>query len=400
MSAPRPVPGAGEEGRGASGRGSRRPAGGLTSVVGLVGRLLPGAAALRRGEVAAGAVAMLVWLASMGVLLAGPGGVLAALGGPWDHRLAAATVAAGIVTPWVWSLRSRGGRADAKRGRGGLLLGGAVFAENRLALTGLLLLVGMVLLALLAPLLATHPPDRIPETLAGSIHTPPSAAHLLGTDALGRDVYSRLLYGARVSLLIGVLAVGVSVLVGTAVGVLAGFHGGRVDRWATGFVDVVIAFPRIVLVIAVAAILQPSIVVIVLILGLTQWPPTARLVRAEALSVRERSWIEAGRALGFSTPRLVLRHLLPNVLAPVIVAATLGVGHMIVLEAGLSFLGIGVQPPTPSWGGMIDSGRDAMPGAWWLSVFPGLLLVVTVVAFNLVGDALRDALDPRLRGER
>jgi peptide/nickel transport system permease protein len=178
---------------------------------------------------------------------------------------------------------------------------------------------------------------------------------------------------------------------------VAGYLGGKIDAVIMRFTDMVMAFPRLVLLIMIIALFESSITLIILVLGLTQWPGTARLVRGEVLSLREQEYVQAARALGFGRTRIILRHLIPNVLAPVIVAATLGIGNTIVLEAGLSFLGMGVQPPTPSWGTLVADGRQNLIGAWWVATFPGLAIVVTVLAFNLVGDGLRDALDPRLR---
>jgi peptide/nickel transport system permease protein len=219
----------------------------------------------------------------------------------------------------------------------------------------------------------------------------------MGTDQAARDVLSRLLYGARISLGIGILAVAISVTLGTLLGAVAGYLGGWVDGAVMRFVDMVIAFPRLVLLVTIVAVFQPSILLIVAVLGLTLWPGTARIVRGEVLALRERGFVLAARALGYSRRRIILRHVVPNVLGPVIVAATLGIGETIVLEAGLSFLGLGVQPPTPSWGTMVADGRNNLLGAWWLSTFPGFAIVLTVLAFNLVGDGLRDAMDPRLR---
>ncbi|HZD04930.1 MAG TPA: ABC transporter permease, partial [Longimicrobiales bacterium] len=223
----------------------------------------------------------------------------------------------------------------------------------------------------------------------------PSAAHLLGTDQVGRDVLSRLLFGGRVSLLVSLVAVAVGVGLGTLVGAVSGYLGRLADGVVMRVVDVVIAFPRLVLLVTVVAFFQPTVALLIVVLGLTQWPTTTRIVRGEVLSLREREFVLAARALGYSRRRIVMRHLLPNALAPVVVAATLGIGDTIVLEAGLSFLGLGVGAPTPSWGNMIADGRGAFLGAWWLSTFPGLAIVLIVLAFNLVGDGLRDALDPR-----
>lgn len=268
--------------------------------------------------------------------------------------------------------------------------------RDPLGVAGVAVILVLTVAAAVAPLLTPFDPVE-PGNLVRDRLLPPSAAHPLGTDAYARDVLSRLLHGARISLFIGYLAAGIAVGLGTLMGAVAGYLGGWTDRLLMRFTDMVLAFPRLVLLIAVVAVFGPSLALIVLVLGLTQWPGTARLVRSEVLSVREREYIEAARALGFSRVRILFRHVIPNVLGPVIVAGTLTVGDTIVLEAGLSFLGLGVQPPTPSWGTMINDGRVLLPRAWWLSTLPGLAIVVTVLAFNLLGDALRDALDPRGR---
>lgn len=270
----------------------------------------------------------------------------------------------------------------------------AVLRRRPMAMAGAAVLAGVALAALLAPVLTGFDPS-----VGGDLRTerllPPSPEHLLGTDRLARDVLTRILYGARISLTIGLVAAGLAATLGTLAGAVAGFAGGIVDAVIMRTVDVVLAFPRLVLLISIVAVFRPSITVIVVVLALTQWPSTARLVRGEVLSLRERDFIVAATALGFSRRRIVLRHLVPNALGPVIVATTLGVGHTIVLEAGLSFLGIGVAPSVPSWGNMVAEGRDHLLDAWWLSTFPGLAIVATVLAINLVGDGLRDAFDPR-----
>lgn len=271
----------------------------------------------------------------------------------------------------------------------------ASFAKNRLAVAGLAVVAFLCACAVVAPLLAPYDP-LLPGSLLTERMVAPSAVHLMGTDQAARDVLSRLLYGARISLGIGVVAVAIAVTLGTLVGAVAGYVGGWVDGAVMRFVDMVIAFPRLVLLVTIVAVFQPSVVLIVAVLGLTLWPTTARVVRGEVLGLREREFVLAARALGYSRRRIILRHVVPNVLAPVIVAATLGIGDTIVLEAGLSFLGLGVQPPMPSWGTMIADGRNNLLGAWWLSTFPGFAIVLTVLAFNLVGDGLRDALDPRI----
>jgi peptide/nickel transport system permease protein len=270
------------------------------------------------------------------------------------------------------------------------------FKRSKIAMAGMVVLIVMYLVALLAPWLAPYDPIAQKDIVSTSfLH--PSAQHWLGTDRFGRDILSRIIYGARISLLIGFVATLISVTLGTVLGAFAGFFGGKVDAVLMRFTDMVMAFPRLVLLIMIVALFSPSLAVIITVLGLTQWPNTTRIVRGDVLSLREREFIQAAHALGMSKWRIIFKHLIPNVLAPVIVTATLGIGNTIVLEAGLSFLGLGVQPPTPSWGNMVADGRDSLLGAWWVATFPGLAIVITVLAFNLVGDGLRDALDPRLR---
>jgi len=222
--------------------------------------------------------------------------------------------------------------------------------------------------------------------------------HVMGTDKFGRDILSRVLYGARISLSIGFVAVAISITLGTLIGAVAGYFGGWADSVLMRFTDMMLAFPRLVLLIVVIAVFEsPSIWLVVVVLGLTGWMGTSRIVRGEVLSLREREFVQAARALGMGDLRIITRHVIPNTLAPVIVSATLGIGLTILTEASLSFLGLGVQPPTPSWGNMVADGRAALTEAWWIATFPGLAIVLTVVAFNLLGDGLRDALDPRLR---
>ena len=268
------------------------------------------------------------------------------------------------------------------------------FARHRQALLGLLLIVLLAATALLAPAVAPYDPDAQDDIVA-TRYRAPSAAHPMGTDRFGRDVFSRVVYGARISLSIGFLAVSIAITIGTAVGALAGFLGGRLDTLLMRGVDLLLSFPRLVLLVVLVALFEPSIALVTLVLGLTGWMGVSRIVRGQVLAVREMEFVTAARVLGFGPGRILLRHILPNVLTPVIVAATLGIGNTILAEAALSFLGLGVQPPTASWGNMVASGRDAMLDAWWITTFPGLAIVFTVMAFNLVGDGLRDALDPR-----
>ena len=364
----------------------------------LLGAFAPGLPQLLRGMKWRGAGALALWAFLLSILVLRFDRVIAAFGGPWDHAVALATLLACGIGLQVWSVREqrRPTIPLVGRSRSQWQLAWDAFTRNRVALAGLITVFVLYLLALLTPLIAPHDP-AVQNDLLGERLLAPSGTYLLGTDQFSRDILSRVLYGARVSLSIGFVAVGISITIGVLLGAIAGYVGGRVDTVLMRLVDMVLSIPRLVLLIAIIALFEPSIFLIIAVLGLTQWPQTTRIVRGEVLSLRERDFVQAGRALGFSGPRLVLRHLVPNSLAPVIVAATLGIGDTIVLEAGLSFLGLGVQPPTPSWGTMVADGRDNLLGAWWISTFPGLAIVLAVLAFNLAGDGLRDALDPRLR---
>jgi len=266
--------------------------------------------------------------------------------------------------------------------------------KNPMSCTGLLFVVALALIAIFAKELSPYDPQAI-DTY--HILEAPSQSHLLGTDALGRDVLSRLIYGARISLLVGIVAVGIATAIGTVLGAIAGFYGGVVDMVIMRLVDVMLCFPTIFLIMAVIAFLEPSIWNIMAVIGLTSWMGVARLVRAEFLSLRSRDFVLAAKVIGASDWRILFGHILPNAIAPVIVAATLGVGSAILTESALSFLGIGVQPPTPSWGNMLTAGKDNIEIAWWLSVFPGLAILITVLAYNLLGEGLREVLDPRTK---
>jgi peptide/nickel transport system permease protein len=266
--------------------------------------------------------------------------------------------------------------------------------RNRMAMTGLGLVLGLFVVSIFAPWLAPYDPNHIDLK---QVLMAPSQAHLLGTDTLGRDVFSRIIYGSRVSLKVGFVAVGLATLIGLLVGALAGYYGGWVDSALMRLVDLMLCFPAFFLILAVIAVLEPSIWNIMAVIGLTSWMGVARLVRAEFLSLREREFVTAARALGASDLRLILRHMLPNALAPVMVSATLGVAGAILTESALSFLGLGVQPPTPSWGNILTAGKDNIEIAWWLSVFPGLAILVTVMSYNLLGEGIREAIDPRLK---
>ncbi len=267
---------------------------------------------------------------------------------------------------------------------------------NSSARVGLALVLLLALTALLAGVLAPGSPSALgPAALR--LH-PPSAAHPLGTDVLGRDVLQRLVWGSRVSLLVGWIGVAVAVLCGTLIGLVAGLGPGWLDRSLMGVTDLFLAFPRIFLVLLLTSVSAPSLTLVMVVLGLTGWMGVARLVRAEVLTLRERDFVAAARGLGLPPWRLARQHLLPHVLPVVVVAATLRVGNIILLESFLSFLGLGAQEPTVSWGAMIEQGRGYLLEGWWLATFPGLAITLTVIGYNLLGDGLREVLDPRRAG--
>jgi len=267
------------------------------------------------------------------------------------------------------------------------------FSRNRLSLAALTVVAVIIVIALCASVISPRNPMAID---VHNVLSPPSVAHPFGTDELGRDVLSRMIWGSRVSLKVGFVAVGLAILVGTLIGSIAGFYGGKVDALLMRFVDIMLAFPAFFLILAVISVLEPSIYTIMVVIGLTGWMDVARLVRAEFLTLKERDFVVAARASGAGNLRMIFRHILPNALSPVFVAATFGVAGAILIESGLSFLGLGVQPPNPSWGNILTSGKDNIEVAWWLSLFPGLAILTTVLSYNLVGEGLRDALDPRL----
>ncbi len=268
------------------------------------------------------------------------------------------------------------------------------YARNRTALLGLVLVVGLVGAALLADLIAPYPPDA---QYADQGLQPPSAAHLLGTDQIGRDQLARIIVGARASITVGVLSMVFAATVGTSLGLLAGFYGHALDSVVMRFMDGLLAFPALLLAIFIVAVLGPSILNAVLAVAIVNTPSFARLTRAQVLSIREKEFVESSRALGASDRRIMLHAILPNCMSPLIVQFTLGIGLGILVEAGLSFLGLGVRPPTPAWGSMLSTGRQLINLAPWLTTFPGLAIFLAVLGFNLMGDGLREALDPRLR---
>jgi len=262
-------------------------------------------------------------------------------------------------------------------------------------MAGAAVILFFLVLALFPAVFSFHDPNRIDII---RILDPPSGAHPLGTDDLGRDVLARMVHGARISLSVGFVAESIAIGIGLVIGLLAGYYGGRVDSVLMRIVDIMLCFPTFFLILAVIAFIGPSIWNIMVIIGVTGWMGVARLVRAETLSLKERDFVAAARAQGAGTGRIMFRHILPNTLAPILVAATLGVAGAILVESGLSFLGIGVQPPTPSWGNILTAGKDNIEFAWWLSLFPGLAIFLTVLAYNLLGEGIRDAVDPRLKG--
>ena len=269
------------------------------------------------------------------------------------------------------------------------------FRRKRGAMAGLGVIVAIAAVSAAAPLLAPYAPNAILDMVALKSQAP-SLAHPFGTDPASRDVLSRVLFGGRVSLAVAVLAMLTAATVGTMYGAVSGYAGGVVDTVLMRVTDACLSIPRILLLLTICALWgRPSLGALVLLLGLTSWFGVSRLVRAEIMALRTREWVIAARALGATDARVLMRHLLPNIASPVIVATTLGIGNVVLLEAGLSYLGVGVQPPFASWGNIMQDGSDQVRALWWLSVFPGLAIVAAVVAINAVGDGLREAADPR-----
>ena len=268
------------------------------------------------------------------------------------------------------------------------------FRRNQLACAGAVVVGVLVVIAILAPALAPWDPNKpdMKRILEG-----PSAKHWLGTDQIGRDVLSRLLYGSRISLAVGFVSVGIATLIGVLLGASAGYHGGIADGVIMRLVDLMLVFPRFFLLLAVLAFLKPSIWTIMAVIGLTGWMGVTRLVRAEFLALREREFVIWSESIGAGALRVIFKHILPNALAPVLVAMTLGIPAAILTESGLSFLGLGVQPPYATWGNILNDGKDLITYAWWLTLYPGLAILITVLSYNLLGEGIRDALDPRLR---
>ncbi|MEN6509334.1 MAG: oligopeptide ABC transporter permease [Smithella sp.] len=269
-----------------------------------------------------------------------------------------------------------------------------MFYKNKLALTGCGIVILLFAVSLLAPVIAPYDPGAIDLK---NVLASPSAEHWFGTDQLGRDVLSRMIWGARISLKVGFVATGLAILIGMILGAVAGYYGGWIDAVIMRFVDIMLCFPTFFLILAVIAFLEPSIWNIMIVIGLTGWMGVTRLVRADFISLRERDFVRAARSIGANDARIIFIHILPNALASILVAATLGIAGAILTESALSFLGIGVQPPTPSWGNILTAGKDNIDIAWWLSLYPGLAILITVVGYNLLGEGIRDASDPRLK---
>jgi len=265
---------------------------------------------------------------------------------------------------------------------------------NNLAMVGAIIVLSLVMVAIFASHIA---PRHYTEQNWRERFQPPSWTHPLGTDNIGRCVLSRIIYGSRIALKIGFIVVGIQLVIGAALGLIAGYYGGSVDNAIMRLVDIMIAFPDIVLAIAITGILGPGLYSVMIALGVVGWSGYARVTRGQVLSVKENEYIEAVRAVGASNVRIIIRHILPNVLAPIIVMATLGMAGALLAASALSFLGIGAQPPMPCWGAILAGGRDFLRRAWWIVTFPGIAIMLTVLGFNFLGDGLRDALDPRLK---
>jgi peptide/nickel transport system permease protein len=267
---------------------------------------------------------------------------------------------------------------------------------NKRILFGLIIITLMALGAILAPLVTTHDPLEMDLSAEGRLQAP-SWEHFFGTDNLGRDVFSRMVYGARISLSVGFIAVFISLVIGVFLGGISGYYGGKIDSIVMRIVEVMYCFPTFFLIMMVITFLGPSIVNVMIVIGLTSWAGLCRLVRAEFLTLRERDFVYSARVQKIPDMRIIFRHVLPNAMAPVYVSATLSVGGAILVESALSFLGLGVQIPTPSWGNILTAGKNYIDFAWWLTLFPGMAILITVLSFNMIGEGLREVLDPKLK---
>ena len=267
------------------------------------------------------------------------------------------------------------------------------FKTNRLAVAGGIIVLALFFIAIFAPLVSPYNPNDIDRK---HVLDPPGMKHPFGTDDLGRDILSRMIWGARISLSVGFVAVGIATIIGMIVGALSGYYGGWTDRIMMRFIDIMLTIPTFFLILAVIAFIGAGIWNIMIVIGVTSWMGVARLVRAEFLSILQREYVLAAKALGASDFRIIFRHIMINSMAPVLVSAVLGIAGAVLVESALSFLGIGIQPPTPSWGNILTLGKDNIEIAWWLSVFPGLAILITVLGYNLLGEGIRDSIDPRL----
>lgn len=268
--------------------------------------------------------------------------------------------------------------------------------KNKMAVLGLGILIVLILAALFADQLADYDTVVIKQNLVERLQAP-SSKHWLGTDEFGRDIFARIVHGARVSLKVGIIAVSISIIFGGILGAIAGYYGGILDNFIMRAMDIFLAVPGILLAIAIVSALGPSIINLMIAISISSIPRYARIVRASVLSIRDQEFIEAAKAIGASNTRIIFRHIIPNSLAPVIVQGTLGVASAILSTAGLSFIGLGIQPPAPEWGSMLSGGRQYLRYAWWVTTFPGVAIMITILSLNLLGDGLRDALDPRLK---
>ncbi len=273
-----------------------------------------------------------------------------------------------------------------------------LLVRNRLGMVGAVLLVLILLVGVLAPWIAPHPEDGYRTVHLERMLRPPSVKHWLGTDDMGRDLLSRIIFGARLSLMIGVVSIAFSATFGVLMGLIAGYMGGWIDEVIMRLADIFMSVPNVILGMAIAVALKPGLRNVIIAVALVFWPATSRIMRGQVLSIREKEYVESGRAIGASSWRIMRVHIVPNSITVILVHATIQIGWAILLSATLSFVGVGVQAPLPEWGLLTSTGRKFMLIAWWYATFPGLAIVLTVIAFNLVGDALRDILDPRLRG--
>lgn len=268
--------------------------------------------------------------------------------------------------------------------------------KNKMAMVGLIILIILILLAVFADVIANYDTVVIKQNLSERLMAP-NSKHWLGTDEFGRDIFARLIHGARVSLKVGILAVSLAIVLGGILGAISGFYGGKIDNIIMRIMDIFLAVPSILLAIAIVSALGPSIINLMIAISVSSVPRYARIVRASVLSIRDQEFVEAAKAIGASNTRIIFKHIIPNSLAPVIVQGTLGVASAILSTAGLSFIGLGIQPPDPEWGSMLSGGRQYLRYAWWVTTFPGVAIMITILSLNLLGDGLRDALDPRLK---